>query len=179
MAKQKILRVAIVGPESTGKTSLAVQLADEFDSLCVPEYSRSYLEELNRPYLQADLIEIARGQLALEKLFFPQANKVLFCDTNLLVIKIWSEYKYGSLDPALEKLVDLNTYDLHLLPDIDLPWTEDPLREHPSVEDRERLFHLYKQALIEAEAPFEIIRGIGESRLEMAQKAVLRLIQED
>ena len=101
----KVIRVAIVGPECTGKTDLARFLANQYHTAWVPEFARAYLETLNRPYTKEDLTTIATGQLSVENSIAQQANRIVFCDTNLLVVKIWSEFKYGSCAPEINSMI--------------------------------------------------------------------------
>jgi len=162
------LKIAIVGPESTGKTTLAERLALSLKTAWVPEYAREYLDRLDRPYRQEDLTAIARGQLLIEEQRLAQAQKYLICDTNLLVIKIWSEYKYGSLDPRLAKLIDLHAYSIHFLTYIDLPWTYDPQRENPDLEERKELFQLYEDELKKQGLRYHILKGNEKERLASA-----------
>jgi len=170
----KVRRVAIVGPECTGKTDLARFLANHYQTHWVPEFARTYLETLDRPYMQEDLTSIAFGQIQSEDLSVKQANRFLFCDTNLVVIKIWSEFKYGSCDPAIITLMQQQTYDLHLLTDVDLPWEDDPLREHPH--KRQELFNLYEAELKGSKTKFTIIRGDYTARRAAAVKAVEEML---
>lgn len=158
------LKIAIVGPESSGKSTLAAALADHFDTKYVAECARSYIEQLDRPYTEEDLLYIASGQLAAEKAALPYANQFLFCDTNLLVIKIWSQVKYGRVAPGILEKMALTSYPLHLLLAPDIPWESDPQREHPHF--RNELFDMYKLELEQAQVPFHIISG--ENRLEQA-----------
>ena len=130
-----ILKIAIVGPESTGKSSLAEQLAVHYNTLWVPEYARAYLDKLSHPYTESDLLDIARGQLAMESSLSKKASRYLFCDTNLHVIKIWSEYKYKRCHTEILRNLHNDNYALHLLTNIDLPWEYDPQREHPHLRD--------------------------------------------
>ena len=166
----KLRKIAIVGPESTGKSLLSQQLAEHFHTVWVEEYARDFLHELGREYQQADLIDIAKGQLALEAQQAIAANSFLFCDTNLLVIKVWSKFVFGEIDPWLVENMKLDTYNLHLLTDVDLPWEEDPLREHPH--RRKELFDIYHHELLSAGVPFEIVSGEGPDRLASALKAL-------
>lgn len=161
-----IRKIAITGPESTGKSMLAQQLADHYHTLWVPEFARDYLTTLNRPYEEDDILYIARQQLQREKASAAMAKDRLFCDTELIVTKIWSEVKYGRCHPWILKQIELNRYDLYLLCDIDLPWEFDPLREHPG--KRKFLFDLYHRELSERGFPFTVIRGNGPKRLENA-----------
>lgn len=169
----KVRRVAIVGPECTGKTDLARFLAGHYQTAWVPEFARAYLEHLNRPYTKDDLVTIAEGQIQSENELAEQANRLLFCDTNLVVIKIWSDFKYGSCDPKILTLMRRQKYDLYLLTDVDLPWEDDPLREHPH--KRHELFDLYKTELENTQTNFVIIKGNYVSRRTTAIAAVEQL----
>jgi NadR type nicotinamide-nucleotide adenylyltransferase len=165
-----LVRIAITGPESTGKSMLSEALAGHFRSSWVPEYAREYIGNLKRPYGKEDILAIAKGQLEREKQANGTGGKLLFCDTELIVTKIWSEVKYGSCDPwILEKIAE-HRYDLYLLCDIDLPWEYDPQREHPHM--RQYLFDLYRAELTERKLPFEVINGLGDTRLKNAIEAL-------
>jgi NadR type nicotinamide-nucleotide adenylyltransferase len=171
--RREVRRIAIVGPECTGKTELARFLANHYQTVWVPEFAREYLETLGRPYQKSDLTTIARGQLHSENAIAQTANRLVFCDTNLVVIKIWSEFKYGSCDPEIATLMAKQLYDLHLLTDIDLPWEDDPLREHPN--KRQELFGLYEEELKRTKTNYRIIRGHSIARRQAAVEAVAQM----
>jgi NadR type nicotinamide-nucleotide adenylyltransferase len=171
----EVLKIAITGPESTGKSELAEKLAAHYDTLWVPEYAREYIDLLDRPYTREDILEIAKGQLRNENLLAGKASGLFFCDTELIVTKIWSEVKYGTCDPwILEKIAE-NKYDLFLLCNIDLPWEYDPQREHPHM--RSKLFELYRNELETRSFRYFIVSGTGTKRLMNAvgyiEKAIL------
>ena len=169
-APGRIKKIAIVGPESTGKSDLSRALAKHFNTVWVPEYARRYIDNLNRPYEKNDLFKIAIGQIQAEDQLEQKADKFLFCDTNLWVIKIWSEHKYGNCaDWILKELKD-RFYDLHLLTYIDLPWQDDPQREHPTL--RQYFFDVYKNELDSAGINYKIISGLGHERIENAISAI-------
>ena len=128
---RKIHKIAIVGPESTGKSLLSEQLSNHYNTAWVPEVARDYLHKLNRPYTFDDLSVIAKLQLKEEERLSKTAKHFLFCDTNLIVIKVWSDFKYGRTEKWIVDAIQKSDYSLHLLTDIDLPWEDDPLREHP------------------------------------------------
>lgn len=168
-----VKKIAVTGPESTGKSLLASQLANHYNTLCVPEFARAYIDSLDRPYEQSDIVEIAKGQLRAEKKMEARANRYLFCDTELIITKVWSLHKYGNCDPfIMEKILD-KRYDLYLLCDLDLPWVQDPQREHPHL--RKYFFDWYKRELDEYGFPYEVIRGMGQERLERAVAVIDRL----
>lgn len=160
------------GPESTGKTTLAKQLADHFETVWAPEFARDYLQEKwnasQKICEPEDLIPIAIGQIRLENDSLQNANKYLFCDTNLMVTKVFSEMYYDFCDPALDKAATKHKYDLFFLTDIDVPWTKDDLRDRPS--DRATAFEAFKKALTENKKPFVIISGTPEERFDKAVK---------
>jgi len=155
-----------VGPESTGKSTLAKALADHFQTIWVKEYAREYIDSLTRPYNQEDLTHIAMGQLKLENELLPKANRLLICDTNLLVIKIWSDYKYGHCDPGILHELESRNYDLHLLTNIDIPWQDDPQREHPNL--RQYFYNLYLKELQNRDLKYKEIMGDEDQRISSA-----------
>jgi NadR type nicotinamide-nucleotide adenylyltransferase len=165
-------RIAIIGPESTGKSTLAEDLAEALDTVFVPEYAREYIAELGRPYQLEDLQIIAKGQLKLEDELAMKANQVLIADTTLTVIKVWSKHKYDFCDPWILDEESCRNYDLTLVCDIDLPWEEDPQREHPHL--REHFFNLYK-GHAQANPPFAVISGGRGERLNKALKEIAQL----
>lgn len=170
---QEIVKVAITGPESTGKSMLAEQLAGHYSTIWVPEFARRYLVDLNRPYEEEDVLKIAKGQVGLEKSLETNAKRYLFVDTELIVTKIWSEVKYHRCDPWIEEGILHQHYFLYLLCDIDLPWEFDPLREHPDL--RADLFRMYHRELTLRKLPFVVVKGSGDERLKNAVNAIEQL----
>jgi len=165
-----IIKIAIFGPESTGKTTLAKQLAEYYKTVWVPEFARDYLQEKldsGRGICDIDdMMPIAVGQTKLENEGVLVANKYLFCDTNLLVTKVFSELYYNYCDSLLDKAARAHQYDLFFLTDIDVPWEDDGLRDSP--EGRENVFEAFKQSLIDNKKPFITISGDRETRLKKA-----------
>ena len=166
----KVVKIAFYGPESTGKTTLAQQLAAEFHTLWVPEFARDYLQikwnatqQICQP---EDLLPIAIGQIQLENEALSEANQYLFCDTNLLVTKVYSEMYYGYCDPILATAAQNHNYDLVFLTDVDIPWEKDDLRDKP--EDRYATLATFEQALKENTKPYIKLSGNKEERLEKA-----------
>jgi nicotinamide riboside kinase len=174
--KDNVIKIAIVGPECTGKSTLSAGLAAHYNTLWVPEYARQYLSKINTAYQKHDLITIADGQLDAEANFSEQANNLIFCDTNLLVIKIWSQFKYKHVDSRILDLWNPKAYTHHLLTYIDVDWEFDPLRENP--EQREELFKIYQEELVSQQIPFSIIKGKGASRLNHAIKIIDQILGE-
>ncbi|SIO45539.1 AAA family ATPase [Chitinophaga niabensis] len=165
-------KIVVIGPESTGKSTLSAQLAAHYQTLWVPEFAREYLTQLNRPYEQEDLLRMAEGQLITEDEAAEKANKLLICDTDLHVIKVWSEAKYGDCDPRILELIATRKYDLYLLTYIDIAWEDDPLREHPKPEEREYFYQIYRDIVMNSGQPWADIRGGYEQRLQTAVGAV-------
>jgi NadR type nicotinamide-nucleotide adenylyltransferase len=167
-----VIKIAITGPESTGKTSLAENLAKHFDTIYTFEFARHYLDEINRPYIFEDIEFMAKKQKEIEDEMLPKANKILFCDTDILVTKIWSEFVFNKCSPWIQKEFLSNHYDLYLLCNIDIEWEYDPQREHPH--KRQELFNLYENTLEKHNFPYHIIHGEGNQRIENA----IRVIQQ-
>lgn len=168
-----IKRVALLGPESSGKSTLAAALAQHFDALWVPEFARDYLATTEGQYEYKDLLTIAKGQIETEYSTLQDANQFLFSDTELLTIKIWSDAKYGRCDPWIESQLAQQDYDLYLLCKPDFDWCPDPLRENSDKGDF--YFEVYRKMLLDREWPFEVVEGMHEVRLERAIKWALRL----
>ena len=168
--KTNIIKIALFGPESTGKTTLAKQLADYYETEWVPEFARDYLqvkwEENKQICTEEDMMPIAYGQVALENEKLDTAQRYLFCDTNLMVTKVFSEVYYGFCNPLLNEAALAHEYDLFFLTDIDVPWEKDDIRDNPN--KRETVFSVFKQTLIDSKKPFITISGDKESRLEKA-----------
>jgi NadR type nicotinamide-nucleotide adenylyltransferase len=163
-----IKKIAIVGPESTGKSDLSFELAGIFKTFYVPEVAREYLKNLNRNYVEDDLLKIAKLQIETEDQYGKSADKILICDTNLTVIKIWSMVKYGRCDSWIIEQDQLRSYDFTLVTNVDLPWVDDPLREHPNPCMRNHLMNLYLNEIKAKQTPFDIVSGSGEDRIQNA-----------
>jgi len=170
-----VKKVAIIGPECTGKSDLSAYLADHFKTGWVPEYARGYINNLVRPYAQHDLLAIAHGQLRIEDEWARESNSVLICDTNLYVIKIWSLFKFGSCDQEILDQIAARKYDLYCLTYIDIPWEEDPQREHPN--KREELYQIYLNEMKNQPVPFVEIKGEREHRRKTAVDAIEKLLK--
>ena len=168
-------KILILGPESTGKSTLAKDLASHFEEPWVPEYSREYLENLTRDYDFKDLSTMATGQLEAEEKAAKLAREYLFVDTDLRVIHIWSAHRFGKTDSWILEEIETHVYDLILLTDIDLDWEPDPLREHPEPEMRLYFFKKYLELAKSSGFPFEIISGSREERLDKAVSKVLSI----
>jgi NadR type nicotinamide-nucleotide adenylyltransferase len=169
-------KIVIIGPESTGKSTLCEQLAAHYDSLWVPEYAREYLIRNGKNYTYDDLLVIARGQVALEEKM-AQGQSLLFVDTDLYVMKVWSEFVFGKCDPWILDQIGKRQYDGYLLCRTDLPWAPDVLREYPDLVTREKLFHIYRDILINQSTPWFEIEGTADQRLQSAISATGRLLQ--
>jgi NadR type nicotinamide-nucleotide adenylyltransferase len=173
--KNPVRKVAIVGPESTGKTVLARMLAEHFHTEWVPEYAREYLDRINRPYTRDDLEIIALEQINLEDHMAKKVDNLLVCDTTLLVIKIWSEFKYGDCPDWIEDEVKHRFYDLLFLTYIDVPWVKDPQREHPH--KRQFLYNLYTRELQQLGFEFVVIKGSIQERIKRSTAEINALLK--
>jgi NadR type nicotinamide-nucleotide adenylyltransferase len=172
---RNLIKIAVTGPESTGKSMLARQLAAHYHTLWVPEYARHYLQQLGRNYVFDDILHIAQQQQKSQQAFEELSSGLLFSDTELLVTKIWCEVKYDRCHEWINENLQQQNFDLYLLTDIDLPWEYDALREHPH--QREMLFELYRKALEKYRFPYTVISGIGEQRLRNAAEAVEKVMK--
>ena len=183
-----IIKVVVLGPESTGKSSLCAQLADHYKTGWVKEYAREYLLTNGTEYTFENLLEIAQGQLALEhaavklaedrllsnsdKTIATSIPEIVLIDTDMNVLKVWCEFVFEKCHPWILNQIVANSYDLYLLCDIDLPWVKDELREYPDLRTREKLYRHYKDLLINQPTPWVNISGNYESRLQTAITAI-------
>lgn len=175
-----IRKIVVIGPESTGKSTLTEALALHYHCDFVPEYARSYIEHLNREYVYEDLWEIAKGQLALEDEKLKQTQSgYLFCDTDLNVIKVWSLHKYNKCEPQILEIIEKRKYDFYFLTDIDLPWEPDPQREHPDPEMRAYFMEIYQKIVINSGVPWVKLSGNKEERLLKAIEELNRFSDSD
>ncbi len=174
-----IIKIALFGPESTGKTTLSRQLAEHFKTVWIPEFAREYLQTKLEKYGKVcepeDMLPIAIGQTKLENDILSIANKFLFCDTNLMVTKVYSEAYYNFCDPILDDAAKNHKYDLFFLTDIDMPWEKDDLRD--SAENRDKFFSIFQDSLIENKKPFIKLSGSKENRLQIAISIVNDLVK--
>lgn len=167
----RLKKIAVVGPESTGKSVMAQALARHFTTIYVPEYAREYCRFLKRAYTMEDEMNMFYGQLALERSMIPLAkNNFLFADTMVLTIKIWCDHLFGFTPPEVLKEIQEADYDLYLLMDIDLPWEDDPLRDFP--DQRDHFMKVWVKELENIGANYHVISGIGESRFQKALNMV-------
>lgn len=163
-------KIVVIGPESTGKSNLCEALARHYGTQWVGEYARKYLLTHGINYTYPDLIMIAEGQIAGEEETAQTLgdDDMLFIDTDMHVMKVWSEFVYNDCDlRILNRIADRN-YDLFLLTDTDLDWEFDELREYPAIETRQKLFHYYHESLLNQKAPWGIVRGRDGARLACA-----------
>lgn len=160
--------LVVTGPESSGKTTLASQLSDHWQTPLVTEVARDYLKDKDS-YQQHDLLEIARQQHRQEQTLLSQLPEKIICDTDLLVIMIWSEVKYRCCDPwivdTFENSIKQESSNRHYyLCDFNIPWEADTLRENPH--NRDEIFHLYLRKLQQYQLRYSLIKGSPEQRLQ-------------
>ncbi|GAA3993439.1 ATP-binding protein [Mucilaginibacter dorajii] len=165
-----IPKIAVVGPESTGKSTMSDYLAAHYQTIAVPEYAREYCAKLTEPCTWQDEINMFYGQLALEEELLPQANKILICDTTFITVKIWSDEMFGKAPQEVLDELPKHPYDLYLLLNIDLPWQDDPLRNFPTM--REHFMDVWHKELDSLNANYVLISGTGDDRYESAIRAI-------
>jgi NadR type nicotinamide-nucleotide adenylyltransferase len=197
MEQEPLIKVAVIGPESTGKSTLCELLAQHYNTNWCPEFAREYLLTHGTDYSYDDLLYIAKGQLAMEDEYAQSLvrssesgvnssvqgselgtlnSKLLFIDTEMYVMKVWCEFVFGKCHRwVLDQIVE-RKYDLYLLCNTDLPWVKDELREYPDLKTRDQLYHIYKDIMINQSTPWFDISGDHEERLQRAIKAVDQLI---
>ena len=190
--QQQIKKIVIIGPESTGKSTLTELLAKHYGTEWCAEYAREYLLTNGTDYSYDDLLTIAKGQAALEDSYQLSVNskqlseidsrlsthnfRLLFIDTDMYVMKVWCEFVFGKCHSYIEEQIAERTYDLYLFCNIDLPWVKDALREYPDEAPRKELYAIYKNILQNQSVPWVDISGNYEERLQKAIEAVDRMV---
>ena len=169
--KTNCKRIVIYGPESTGKTTLAYDLANYYKTSWAPEYAREYLQRKWDMYKEKcnldDLINIALGQIKEENKMIPKSRKFIFCDTNVLVTKVWSETYFEGYCPAqIKNILKSVRYDYYFLTNIDVPWVKDDLRDRP--DNREEMFNYFKNQLDINKIQYSVVSGDNQARLKKA-----------
>jgi NadR type nicotinamide-nucleotide adenylyltransferase len=172
---KSVKKIVIIGPESTGKSTLCAALAKHYHTVWCPEYARQYLTENGTDYNYENLLTIAQGQLKEEDRAVDKANQLLIIDTDMYVMKVWCEYVFNNCHPYILEKINERKYDAYLLCDIDLPWTADEMREYPNEEPRKELFAIYKELLINQKTPWGIVSGTGATRTAHAIQLIEQL----
>jgi NadR type nicotinamide-nucleotide adenylyltransferase len=182
-------KIVILGPESTGKSTLCEQLAQHYETQWCPEFAREYLLVNGTNYDFEDLEIIAKGQLALEDEYATMLENQsetmlengehlpLFIDTNMYVAKVWCEFVFEKCHRFILDEIVQRQYDLYLLCKIDLPWVKDELREYPDLVSRKKLYNIYEDIMINQSVPWVDISGSYDERLQKAITAVDQLLK--
>jgi NadR type nicotinamide-nucleotide adenylyltransferase len=170
-------KIVIIGPESTGKSTLCEALANHYKTIWCKEYAREYLLKNGTDYSFDDLLTIANGQLkiedeAVQSLSQSNTSTKLIIDTDMYVMKVWCEFVFGKCHNKIIQQVATRNYDMYLLCNVDLPWTKDELREYPDPVVREKLFYHYKDIAINSGVPWALVSGTGKDRLQSAIDAI-------
>ncbi|MEP7280114.1 MAG: AAA family ATPase [Bacteroidota bacterium] len=176
-------KIVAIGPESTGKSSLCERLAGHYKTSWCPEYAREFLLAHGTRYSYDTLLDIARGQVALEEKYIRQVNEStgagqlprLFIDTDMNVMNVWCKFVFGKTHSWILNQLAERKYDLYLLCKTDLPWVKDELREYPKLALREKLYQLYKEIMLNQAVPWVEISGNYEERFDKAVAAVEKL----
>ena len=197
MEQKPLIKVVVIGPESTGKSTLCELLAQHYDTQWCPEFAREFLLTHGMDYTYEDLLYIAKGQLAMEDEYVESIvgssqsgvnsitpnelrtsdPQLLIIDTNMYVMKVWCEFVFGNCHEWILEQIKIRHYDLYLLCNTDLPWVKDELREYPDLVTRDKLYHMYKQIMINQPIPWVDVSGDYEERLQKAIKAIDRLMK--
>jgi NadR type nicotinamide-nucleotide adenylyltransferase len=173
-----VKKIVIIGPESTGKSTLCKQLAAHYNTIWVEEYARTYLLKNGTSYTYENLLDIAKGQVEAEDLAVQQLSiangqpSTVFIDTDMHVMKVWCEFVFEKCHHWILNRIAERKYDLYLLCNIDLPWVKDELREYPNLVSRQKLYCHYQDILINQHVPWVDISGGYEERLEKAIQAM-------
>ncbi len=174
-----VRRVCVVGPESTGKTTLARTLAERFGTVWVPEYARTLLEPRaapneTAPVAREDMVPIARGQMASEEALSRNAERFIVSDTDALTTLLWSDLLFGAHDEELEALASRHVHDLYLLTSPDVPYVADTVRYAP--DERAAFFDRLRGELDRRGRKYVVLEGDFAQRTARAIEAVGALL---
>ena len=184
-------KIVVIGPESTGKSTLCEELARYFETNWCPEFAIEYLLTNGTDYNFDDLLTIARGQIAMEDEYIERIENQslplleagghipLFIDTDMYVMKVWCEFVFGKCHRYVLDQIVKRKYDLYLLCNTDLPWEKDELREYPDLKTREKLFYIYKDIMVNQNVPWVEIKGSHEERTQQAIESVRLLMKKE
>ena len=170
-------KIVVLGPESTGKSTLCQQLAAHYHTYWCPEFAREYLMRHGTAYSFPDLLTIAKGQLEQEDEFAQQATEaqkqLLIVDTDMQVMKVWCEFVFGDCHTWILNQAAERIYHHYLLCAPDLPWVHDELREYPAEGPRQQLFHMYQDAMVQQKVPWTLVEGNYEQRFAIASSVIV------
>ena len=190
MEQKEPIKVVILGPESTGKSTFCELLAQHYNTQWCPEFAREYLLTHGTDYTYDDLLNIAKGQLAMEdeyvrstvdgrwsivnsdSSFTIHHSPLLFIDTDMYVMKVWCEFVFGNCHKWILEQIVKRKYDLYLLCNTDVDWVKDELREYPDLKTRDKLYNIYQDLMVNQSVPWADIRGDYNERLQIAITAV-------
>jgi len=172
---QKKTKIVITGAESTGKTTLTKKLAEEFNTLWLPEFAREYVERLDRKYTYNDVVRITKRQIEQEAIYINKVSDILFVDTSLIILKVWFDVVFNKKPDWLEKKIIETKADFYLLCNNDLEWIPDNVRENGG-EMRNELFRIYLYELDKIKANYYVVRGMSEKRYLSAKIEVKNFI---
>ena len=183
MSSNSIKKIAVIGPESAGKSMLCETLSAHYQTIWCPEYAREYLTVRGSNYEYVDLLHIAKGQIALEEEYIirlsdQSSSSLLFIDTDMHVMKVWCEYLFQQCHKFILDQIATRTYDAYLLCKPDIPWVQDDLREYPDEATRQTLYHYYKDLMIHQNIPWIEIEGDYEERTQRAIEFVDGVLSE-
>lgn len=168
-----MISIAFTGPECAGKTTLAQALSQKLNGLFVPEYVRSFFEGRSTSYEFHDLDKIAKGQLEAIIAAKKENPTTLLVDTEMLVMKIWSQEKFNRVSEFIQQAYQDQAYDLMVLCKPDIPYEADELRENPA--DRDRLYEIYLSELLNANQRFIEVQGSVDQRIQQVMKEFQKL----
>lgn len=178
-SSSEVIKIVLVGPESSGKSTLAKALAIHYNTTWVPEFARAYLQQkrasTGASWDHTDLMPIALGQIQLENQSLSNANNILFCDTDLLATYVYACVYYPKMDFSLLYSAMLkHQYDLYILTDIDIPWVLDDVRV--GANKRKDMFDAFEALMLKLERPYLIVSGAHSERLKCAIQRIDEIV---
>lgn len=169
-----MLRIGVIGPESTGKSTLCRQLSEQYGYRWIKEYARAYVENLTSPYTYNDVLNIARRQI--DELMADYNEAVVLYDTELIITKVWMQHAFGQVAPEVENAIQEMPMDAYLILTPDIAAEPDPVREN--LDKREYFLEWYIREVNLTNRPYFLISGFGDRRTLAAYKAIQTITKQ-
>ncbi len=169
-----MLTICLYGPESVGKTTLAAELAVDFNGIFVPEVSKDMV--ISNDFTINDIIEIGKAQTAAILEAQKQNTQLIICDTDLITTEIYSKIYLNNVPEILYDMEKKLHFDIYFLLDIDVPWVPDGLRDLGN--RREEVYNIFKNELEKRGINYWKVKGNWKARKKMVSKKILELISQ-
>lgn len=172
-------KICFIGPESTGKSTIGEKIAKHFKTVYIPEYAKAIIAQQSGQFYESNVVEVAYAQIRTEKSLERMTNKVMICDSDIIVTMAWSQELFGHIPSQLIQIAQTQHYDKTFLFYPDTPWISDTHRnviESSSQEFRIKMFLNMEKLLKQFNRDYEIIYGSYQQKEETIEKYINALI---